>query len=199
MRQLKQHLGLTIAGVYRSPLNKTRPMPPPGVRPQLASPASLQPYLDKPEYELSPAFVAAAFAREDLCVCTYVNNELAAYGWVAYCMAPHLDGIYVRFARGQRYNYKNLTLPKFRGQHIRGSYGVLDERDQAEGVTHSIAFIETHNFASIRAEHRNRGRLVGLAGYFDLLGKRRFFASSGAKQHGFAFYQPATATGTSSS
>ncbi|MGI9325127.1 MAG: hypothetical protein ACR2PZ_07900, partial [Pseudomonadales bacterium] len=152
MQRLKWWLGMTVTGIYRAPLKKPGKSPPESVRASLASAADLAPFVGKRGYELSPEFVASAFARDDLCVATYVDGAFAAYGWVAYRTAPHVDGVWVQFAAGQRYNYKNLTLPEYRGRHIRGSFGVLQTRDQYECVTHSLAFIETHNYASIRAE-----------------------------------------------
>lgn len=183
--------GLLVVGVYRSPLKSQPGMPPAGVRVALAEPLELLPYARQPNYQLSVEFLNEAAERGDICVVTEVAGELAAYGWVAYRTAPHVDGITVRFGPGHRYSYKALTLPAFRGQRLRGSFGVLAERDALEKVTHSLCFIDVNNTASMKAEHRNGGRLVGYAGYVSLAGAMFAFASPGAKRYGFAFEPPA--------
>lgn len=187
MRSLARRLGLTVVIVYRTSLERSYGAPPAGVQVQLATAEQLQPYAADEEYELSSDSIAAAFDRGDQCVATYLNGELAAYGWVSYSQAPHYAGLWVRFAEGQRYNYKSFTLPRFRGKHLRGSFGVLAACDTALGVTHTIEFIETHNVASMRAERRNGGRRVGFAGYALLPSGPLTFSSPGAKRYGFAF------------
>lgn len=190
LKLLSRCPGLLLVGVYRSPLKAHSGRPPSGVRVSLAKPLELLPYAQRPEYDLSAKFLHEAAERDDVCVVTHIANELVAYGWVAYGTAPHVDGISVRFARGHRYSYKALTLPAFRGRQLRGSFGVLADRDTLEEVTHSLCFIDVNNTASMRAEHRNGGRLVGYAGYVRLAGAMAAFRSPGAKRFGFAFEPP---------
>jgi hypothetical protein len=187
MRKLSRWPGFFIARIYRAALKPDGGPVPPELRVLLADQQDLAPYADRPGYQMSSAFLEEAWARDDACVATYYQGQLAAYGWVAYHKAPHVDGLWVLFGPGHRYNYKNLTLPQFRGRHLRGSYGVLAQRDQREGVTHSIAFIATHNYASIRAERRNGGRNVGFAGYLKFAGRAVTFSSPGASRYGFSF------------
>jgi hypothetical protein len=160
------------------------------VQVRVANRADLEPYLDRSGYDLSSAFVDNALRSGHVCVFTQFRGELAAYGWVSYHPTAHLCGWWVDFDPGHRYNYKSLTLPEFRGHHLRGSYGVLKERDEAEGVTHSIAFIELHNTASIKAEERNGGRRVGYAGYLNLGRFSWSYRSPGARTYGFRFFRP---------
>ena len=187
MRWLTVSLGLFIAHVYRAELKSYDGHVPPELNVILATPTDLAPYIQLREYQLGRSFVQHAWARGDACVATYYNGQLAAYGWVAYDQAPHVDGMWVRFGPGHRYNYKSLTLPEYRGRHLRGSYGVLAQRDRDEEVTHSIAFIETHNYASISAEKRHGGQKIGFAGYLQITGRIFVFSSPGAKRFGFTF------------
>ena len=183
--------GLHIVRIYRAPLKRGSGPPPSGVSVKLATAEDLQPFFDQPGFELTRGFVQEAFERGDACVTTWLNDTLAAYGWVAYRgAAPHVDGLQVRFQNGYRYNYKNLTLPEFRGRHLRGSFGVLRELDEAHGVTHTLAFIAVDNVASIRAEQRSGGVVVGYAGYLRLLRRYFVFRSRGAARYGFAFKAP---------
>ena len=190
MSGLKRSFGLFVANVYRAELRQYDGHLPADLHVVLAGEQELAPYTQLDEYQLRGTFVQEALARGDACVATYYKGELAAYGWVAYGRAPHVDGIWVRFGPGHRYNYKSLTLPKYRGRHLRGSYGVLAQRDRNEGVTHSIAFIETYNYASMNAEERHGGRKVGFAGYLRIAGRTVVFASPGAKRYGFSFEAP---------
>jgi hypothetical protein len=178
---------MLIAAVYRAPLKPHRGAPPPGVHVMLAQRADLEPFLDRPDYGLQRAFVDAAFARNDACVATFVDGELAAYGWVSYAAAPHTHEVWVRVGAGHRYNYKSLTLPRYRGRHLRGSFGVLAARDAAEGVTHTLAFIERGNLASERAEQRSGGVRVGQAGFARPFGRLLAFRTPGARRFGFEF------------
>ena len=118
---------------------------------------------------------------------TFVGERLAAFGWVGYSGVPHQRDIWVEFAPGYRYNYKSFTHRDFRGQHLRGSFGALAVRDQAEGTTHSICFVESHNFSSTQAELRTGGTRIGFAGYVRVFGRPRCFHSPGARRAGFRF------------
>ncbi len=161
--------------------------PPPNVRVVLGDATQLLPITENPEYELSAKFIEDAFAAGHQVVITYLDATLVAYGWVSYRSTPHIDGWWVRFAPGHRYNYNNFTLPAFRGQHLRGSYGVLESHDHKQGASHSIAFIEVGNQASRRAEKRNGGRQVGYAGYIHIGPLHWSYRTPGAAAAGFQF------------
>lgn len=186
MERLDRWFGVFFVGVFQKTL-RSADQPPEGVTVRIADQPLLEPYARNNEYTLPPSFLDSAFARGDECVATFVGERLAAFGWVSYCGVPHQGNIWVEYAEGYRYNYRSFTHPDFRGQHLRGSFGVLTERDQAEGVTHSICFIESHNFASTQAELRNRGTRIGFAGYVRNFGRPRCFRSPGARRAGFRF------------
>ncbi len=204
MLRIQQHfwslcarrLGLRLYYVYRAPLNRQKRLPPPGVEARCNDLVSLQHCFGDPQWDLTAEFAAAALARENLCVCTYKEGEMAAYGWVSYAAAPHNDGLWVRFGPRQRYNYKNWTHPDYRGQRLRGSFGALARADAEHEVTHSIAIIHPHFVASIRAEERNGGSRVGWAGYWRFglsSNKPRVirFRNAGARAAGLEFVSEA--------
>ncbi len=186
-RSLRTHFDWLLAGIYRAPLKRTRKREPPGVTAKLATFDDLLPYVDVPDWHLQRDFVKAALARGDLCVLGYLHGELATYGWVSYAVAPHKGTIWVKIGAGHRYNYKAFTAMAFRGRHLRGSYGLLAERDRQEGVTHSLSFIDVNNTASIKSELRNGGRRIGYAGYVRCFGLFVPFATPKARRHGFGF------------
>lgn len=185
--QLYRYLGLYWASVYRAPVKTQFPPVPAKLTVRLATPQELAPYAMDSRFQLSASYLEQAFARGEACVVTYVGDQFAAYGWVAYASAPHVDGLWIRFGPGQRYNYKSFTVPAFRGQHIRGSFGVLQALDAQHAVTHTISFIQVQNFASHRAEARSGGVRVGYAGYLRLFGRCFTLRTPGAARYGFAF------------
>ncbi len=185
---LARYAGTHVCAVYRRQLTPSAvTTPPTGVQVRLGTLEELQSYTGQAEYELSDEFLTRAFANGHAAVLTFYEYELAAYGWISYGRTRHLHGWSVEFNKEHRYNYKNLTLPAYRGKRLRGSFGVLNARDAQEGVTHSIAFIDLHNYASIRAEQRNGGARVGFAGFVDLGAWHWAFRSPGAKRVGLRF------------
>lgn len=193
MGWLRRTVGLYVAQIFRAPVKTQHPEPPEAVTVRLGTAAELLPYTSDDRYQLSRAHLDGAFARGEACVVTSVAGKLAAYGWVAYGPTPHVEGVWVEFAPGHRYNYKSLTLPEYRGQHIRGSFGVLASLDQSHAVTHTLSFIESHNYPSVRGAYRNGGQRVGWAGYLLLFGRFVSFRTPGAARYGFAFRKAASA------
>lgn len=180
--------GLSLYWVTRRDLSRKAARPA-DAEARLATRESLAPYLDDPSYGLSRDYVEAAFARGDVCVALFAEGRLAGYGWVAYRPVPHEGRVWVAFAPGHRFTTNSFTHPDFRGRHLRGSQGALDELDRQHGATHSISAIHTHNFASLRADARNGAEIVGLAGYLELFGRVLPFRSPGAGKHGFRFHR----------
>lgn len=189
MWDLNRVVGLDLFWITRRKLGP-RGDPPDSVRTQLASREVIDPYLQDPSYNLRKRWVVDSFARGDVCVATFVDDRLAAYGWVAYKPVPHAGQIWIDFDSGHRYTTSSFTHPDFRGRHIRGSFGALDALDREHAVTHSLSAINTHNFASLRADARTGAKIVGFAGYFEVFGRVFAFRSPGAKKYGFRFHCP---------
>ena len=182
-------VGLNIFWVTRRKL-ETKCSPDASIHTAIASRETLAPYFNDPAYNLGQSYVDQAIDRGDVCVATFVEDRLAAYGWVAYKPVPHAGRIWIDFNPGHRYTTNSFTHPDFRGRHIRGSFGALDPLDRQHGATHSLSIVHTHNFASLRADARSGATIVGFAGYFDLFGRVIAFRSPGAKKHGFRFHCP---------
>lgn len=185
-RLLKRFLNLKLVWVSRRQLGPVQ-SPPMLVRTQIASFETLKPYLDNPAYGFNERVVSSNFDRGDICVATYLDDVLAAYSWVRYKPVAIQGVVWADFGPAYRYNVWGYTHPEFRGRHIRGSFGALCELDRKHAITHSIGYIDTHNFASLRAETRHGGEIIGLAGHFKLLGHVVTFRSPGAKRYGFRF------------
>ena len=182
----KRLLGLELVWVSRRELGPAG-KPPDSVQTQIASYELLTPYFDDPSYGFNEHAISRNFARGDVCVVTFLNDRLAAYSWVRYKPVEISGSLWANFDPGHRYNVWGYTHPDFRGRHIRGSFGALDELDRKYAITHTISYIGTHNFSSLKAEARHGGEIIGIAGYVKVFGRFVSFRSSGVKRYGFKF------------
>ena len=138
--------------------------------------------------QLNPAWVEAAFDRGDLCHATFIRGEIVGYGWTSFVRCPHIDDIWVEFARTYRYGYKGFTRASHRGQGVSGGmYGFTDARCMEAGCRRTISFVEMHNYSSLRDSYKHGNQRVGFAGYVRLFGRVFPFRSPGAKKHTFRF------------
>jgi hypothetical protein len=139
---------------------------------------------------ISHEFLRAAEGRGDICTAAFKSSEMISYAWKSFSYAPHASDVIVRFAPRYCYSYKIFTLPEYRGMHILEAASTLANAEfLARGITHSISFIESHNFPSLTYARRVGGRSVGYAGYIRFFGGIFPFRSPGARRHGFAFEQ----------
>jgi hypothetical protein len=141
---------------------------------------------------LTREWVAAALARGDVCAAVFEGDRIVAYTWVSFCRAPHVDGIWVEFRKPYRYGYKAFVRPDCRGQRLSPSLALFSDALCIErGFSRTVAFVETHNYASIKSSWRQEGReFVGFAGYLKLFGRVFPFRTKGARQVTFRFVSP---------
>lgn len=188
MRVLKRLLGLTLVRVGQTPAGRAPKCPPPGVETTLVRAVDVREIArEYSDLEVSPDFLDRAERDGYQCCLTRLNGEVTGYGWVARGRCLHTPAVDVLIGSGQRYSFKAYTRPKFRGQHLRGSFGALDRFDAEHGIAQSVFFIETHNVASIRASRRNGSLFCGYAGYLELFGRVWTFRTGGAKRIDFSF------------
>ncbi len=133
-------------------------------------------------------FIDGAFDRGDKCFAAFDGTRMVSYEWISYSTTPLDNGLWVAFEKPYRYGYKSFTLPEYRGRHLR-SQNLPDRFCIERGYRYAIAFIETHNFASIRWAERRNNKVVGFVGYVKLFDKAYPFRSPGAKKHTFRFYR----------
>jgi hypothetical protein len=87
-----------------------------------------------------------------------------------------------------RYVYHTYTRPEYRGRRLPAALNALDETEAAaQGRTHTISFVESHNYPSIAFGNRLGNRCIGYAGYVRLCGRPYPFRTPGARRHGFQF------------
>lgn len=169
-RRLRRWFGVRVYGIY------SRPLKIPETTPNLEEfsyrvfqhdeAAELLSFIKNPGLNLSPEFVHAALEKGDACDVIIHNDEVVSYSWLAFSPTLDSDGVYISFRSSDRYGYKALTLPEFRGQHLRRLFKPMTDRYCIErGCTDAIAFIEITNRSSLKLNLALGNRLVGYAGY----------------------------------
>lgn len=194
MTRLKRFCGLTLCVIIVRPL-RTAPPPPDNAHHRqyrLLTESELIEFSADKELALDPEEIKRNYARGDCCAGAIENAQLVGYLWRAYAPTWHDGNIYVDFGPTSRYAFKSFTRPAYRGQRILNDISVSTEALNLRGRTHAIAFIETHNFPSIKSARYNGNEFVGYAGYFSVFGKILFFRSTGAAKVGFRFFIPDT-------
>lgn len=186
MRWLGRRLGLHVAWI------NTRTMDPDVVVPELPSgysvrqltDADYQAALGNPDLDLDEDFVAEARGAGHFCVGAFHHDALVSYTWRAFSPTAINARYTLVFAEPNRYGYKALTLPAYRGKHLQNAIALFSDRLCHElGRTQAVAFIETHNYPSIRSDARRGNRHVGWIVWLDR-GPRLCFTSPGARRAG---------------
>jgi hypothetical protein len=191
MEALRRWVGLHLMVViWRRAPPEAVPVPlPPGIEVRVATREELLAASADPALDLPREFLELALGKGDFCVAAFVGDRIVAYTWRAVSPTPHCPGLWVAFDRpGQRYGYKSLTRPEYRGQHLLAAVSVFaDPLLVARGYPEAISFVESDNFASLHGNLRHGNRQVGYAGFLAWRGRHYPFRSPGAKRYGFRF------------
>ena len=147
----------------------------------------------RPELGLTSTFIAAAFAKGDVCEAALRNGEIVSFAWSAFTPTHCHDGVFIRFDERARYSYFAYTLPAYRGRHLFLQFNPARDRYvAARGCTTSVAYISIDNKPSIARSLAAGNQRIGLAGYFR---KGPFFLpihSRAVKDAGVRFFMPDT-------
>ena len=132
---------------------------------------------------------APAFDKGDACDAIFHDGKIVSYTWIAFSPTHDSDGVFIEFRKGDRYGYKALTRPEYRGQHLRRR-PQSDEYCHRRGCTHVIAFVDVINRSSLRSAAARGNVRIGYAGY--LKRGRVFvpFRSRAVRRRGFRFFIP---------
>jgi len=179
-----------LLSVYRveiRELGNTAEEPVPGAEIRVATEQEIRKAQEDMPDQLSQTGISEALARGDVCVGGFVSEQMVSFVWRSYATTQHTDQVWVDFDPPYRYGYKSYTKPEFRGRRLL-SLAASDPICIARGYTYGMSFIETHNYPSIRVNHRYGNKLVGFAGYMNLFGRIYCFRTPGARRHTFRFY-----------
>ena len=189
MRRLDAACGLHAYCVFRRPLRQAPGDGPPGIVLRRLNADQLLRYAADPQLELSRAIVSAAHARGDWCVGAFDGDRLVGYVWFALRDAPHIDGVWVRFAPDAVYTYKSFVLPAYRGCGIAvGLYRFADARFLAQGRRYALICVDTDNFPSIAAARKSGALSHGYLAYWRRGNGFVAFHTPRLRDAGFAFY-----------
>jgi hypothetical protein len=115
-----------------------------------------------PEWAISEQFLRH-FADGDICLLSYVNDELAGYTWAHDLGRPELmPGLSISVPSEYVYNYGALTLPNFRGSGLQAfRHRLLLETLEWGGKKGLLGFVVYTNFASQRGQAKSGFRKIG--------------------------------------
>lgn len=194
-RGLARRAGLRAFRFFRRTLDPAAvPVAPAGLALRVLWEQDVAPLCRRPELDLQPAKVSAAYARGDLCAGAYESDELVGYCWFAFAPSPHLDGVWVDFHEEGVWMYKSLVIPSHRGRGIAPAlYRFTDWLCTERHRAFSISCIESHNRPSIAAILRTGYAAAGYAAYLRGKGTLLAWTSPDARRMSVRFYVPASA------
>jgi GNAT superfamily N-acetyltransferase len=191
MRRLARHAGLRWFRFFERPLDQAAPHgaqhEPLQIR--FVPPGEIGALWRDRELDVREEMARGASDRGDLCVAAYDGPIIAGYCWHAFTPIPHLDGVWVRFARHVAWPYKSFVRRSYRGRGIaRRLYRFADPAGVERGRNTSVICVEAHNAPSVAAALRAGYRDAGGAGYLRRGSLFRDWYSAPVRRLGVSFY-----------
>ncbi len=161
---------------------------PEGFRSEFLSESQLREFARDPRHELTDEFLADALAKGDECYAVLQGEKLACYSWYSTRLTVASDGLSIHFDPAYVYGYKAFTLPDYRGQRLHAiEVSRAWQAYLARGFRGTIAYVESHNFASLRSCYRMGYRDVGRALVLGLKGRSWAISGRGCRAFGCRF------------
>jgi hypothetical protein len=151
------------------------------------NPTLLSEFASNPIYELTPEFLAQAFAKGDECYGFIRGDVLASYGW--YSDQPtdiDVPGIEVTFDPQYVYMYKAFTEPHNRGHRLHAA-GVTRALESflSRGYKGLVSYVEWNNFSSLKSSYRMGYHDFGIMCLVRLLNRYFIWHSTGCQRCNF--------------
>lgn len=143
-----------------------------------------------PALELEPAMIEFALARGDYCCGAFDRERLVGYSWCSLRSTPVDE--YLRIAIPPRavYRYKSFVLPGYRGRGLLAGFNRLSDRAFIDaGKTTCVSYVDSHNFAMLRASARAGYRRAGFIALTEHPHRFRCWRSPGARALGVSFVE----------
>jgi GNAT superfamily N-acetyltransferase len=191
MRRLARHVGLRWFRFFERSLDQiaSHDLRQEGLQLRFMPPGEIGALWRDRELEVREEMARAASERGDLCVAAYDGPVIAGYCWHAFAPVPHLDGVWVRFARHVAWPYKSFVRPAYRGRGIaQRLYRFADAAGIDRGRCTSVICVEAHNAPSVAAALRAGYRDAGAAGYLRRGSLFRDWYSAPVRRLGVSFY-----------
>ena len=166
MRNIAQYAGLHLAWVNRREIFRDPDVPavPPSysVRQLTADDYTSVIKAADVALEMDEEFVTQVLDQGHFCVGAFYNERLVSYTWRAFSQTPVSDRFSLSIEKPNRYGYKALTLPEHRGKQLQNSINLFSDKLCFDtGYTSAVAFVETHNYASLASDARRGNKQVG--------------------------------------
>jgi hypothetical protein len=108
--------------------------------------------------QISLAFIQSSLSRGDICAGAFADTTMVGFQWASFTTAMVNDELWVKFNEPYRYGYKGYTRPEYRGRRlIQSVLRCADRECLARGRTHTISYIETHNYPSLKHNKQRMG------------------------------------------
>lgn len=138
---------------------------------------------------LSREFVENSLRRGDECFGALRQGELVGFTWRTTQPTQVSGRVWVKFSDRSSYHYKSFVLPECRGKNLLGNIILLSEKSLIDvGKSACISYVESHNYASLKASKKSGNRTVGYAAYINNRSGFYSLHSAGAREFGFCFY-----------
>ncbi len=186
MRLLGRRLGLRVAWINVRTMDPDVLVPelPPGYHVRQLTDADYQAVVVDTDLALDEDFVARARGQGHFCVGVFHHARLVSYTWRAFSATPINERYSLVIEKPNRYGYKALTLPAYRGKHLQNTIALFSDRLLCEmGYRYGVSYIETHNYPSIRSDARRGNVHAGWIAWLDR-GPCLCFSSPGARRAG---------------
>jgi hypothetical protein len=168
---------------------------PAGFRSRFLTETQLRARACDPCNELTDEFLDDALAKGDECYAVLDGAKLACYSWYSSKPTVASDGLSIHFNPAFVYGYKAFTLPDYRGQRLHAiEVSRALEAYLARGFRGTIAYVESHNFASLRSCYRMGYRDVGRTLALGIGGRPWAWTGRGCRAFGCRFRPSAVAT-----
>lgn len=166
--------------------------PPPGIEIRDATQKELMSAAQEPDMLLNPGRINEALGRGDVCTAAFDGTKMVGYTWISFGRTSQGQEVGIDFSPPYRYGYKSFVRPEYRGRRINNALALSSDAYCIDrGFHQAIAYVETHNYASIQSSRRQIGRVfVGLAGYLTCLGRTFTFRTPAVRKLGFRFTPP---------
>ena len=139
---------------------------------------------------LSSIFVENSLRRGDECIGVLRKGNLVGFTWRTTLPTRVSGRVWVKFSDLACYHYKSFVLPECRGKNLLGKIILLSEKAYVDvGKSICVSYIESHNYASLKASRKSGNRTIGYAAYINNRSGFYSWHSAGAKAFGFCFYQ----------
>ena len=159
----------------------------PGLEGRLLTSDDVERFFDRNEgYGYLRAFATDALARGHRCFGVLERGRLLWYCWYANGPATVFDDVEVVVDFPFMYGYNAHTHSDHRGRGLhRLGVNASARTFASEGYCAFTAYIEADNLAPLIAARRMGERVVGFAVVYRVLGRVRWFATSGCQRGGF--------------